>query len=47
MECLEVEVRAGSPLDLAIEDGDLVVRVRRPAAFDLEDLLAGVAPGKR
>ncbi|HSH76389.1 MAG TPA: AbrB/MazE/SpoVT family DNA-binding domain-containing protein [Longimicrobiales bacterium] len=38
----EVGVGAGSEVDLSIESGDLIVRVRRPPSFRLEELLAGV-----
>jgi antitoxin MazE len=40
----EVGVRAGSDVDLSIESGDLVVRVRRPGAVDLEEMLVRVTP---
>jgi antitoxin MazE len=38
----EVGVRVGSEVDLSIEAGDLVVRVRRPRVYGLEELLEGV-----
>lgn len=40
----EVGVGAGSEVDLAIESGDLVVRLRQPPRLRLEDLLAEVTP---
>ena len=40
----EVGVDAGSAVDLSVQDGELVVRVRRPTVLRLDDLLAGVTP---
>ena len=40
----EVGVAAGSEVDLSIESGDLVIRLRQPAVLRLEDLLAEVTP---
>lgn len=38
----QVGIETGSVVDLSIEDGELVIRPRRPAGLALEDLLAGV-----
>jgi antitoxin MazE len=39
----EAEVEAGSTVDLAIEDGGLVIRPVRRARYSLEELLKGVS----
>lgn len=35
-------VAAGSDVDLSVEDGELVVRPRRPPRYELKDLLRAV-----
>lgn len=37
-------MEAGSEVDLSIEERDLVMRVLRPAALPLDELLAAVTP---
>lgn len=43
----EARVDAGSTVDLAVEDGSMVIRPVREPVYTLEDLLAGVTPRNR
>ena len=38
----EVRVSDGTPVDLSLEDGQLVIRVAPPESIPLSDLLAGI-----
>ena len=38
----QVGVEAGSEVDLAVEDGELIVRPRRQPRYELKDLLRSV-----
>jgi antitoxin MazE len=38
----EMDVRAGSAVDVSVEDGDLVIRARRAEHLRLDELLAEV-----
>ena len=38
----EVRVSEGTPVDLVVEDGQLVIRVAESPTFQLEDLLAEI-----
>ena len=38
----EIQVAAGSEIELSLEEGRLVIEVARKPRFDLEDLLSGV-----
>ena len=40
----EAEVEEGSTVDLAIENGELVIRPLRRPRYSLEDLLKGITP---
>jgi antitoxin MazE len=41
----QADVKAGSEVDLTVEEGELIVRpVRRPR-YELKELLAGITPG--
>ncbi len=39
----EAGVRAGSKVDLSVEDGELIVRPARVPRYNLKDLLQGVS----
>ena len=42
---IEADVEAGSTVDLAIQDGGLIIRPVRGPRYSLEDLLEGVNAG--
>ncbi|MGH2792705.1 MAG: AbrB/MazE/SpoVT family DNA-binding domain-containing protein [Actinomycetota bacterium] len=40
----EVEVEDGSPIDISVVNGELVVRPLRPREYDLESLVEAIDP---
>ncbi len=41
----DIRISAGTPVDLTMENDQLVVRVARDRDWSLDELLAGVRPG--
>ena len=40
----EVEIDAGSTVDLSVEDGELVVRPVPKLHYDIDELISGITP---
>jgi antitoxin MazE len=40
----EVEIDAGSTVDLSVEDGDLIVRPVTKSTYDIDELISRIVP---